>query len=132
MGTLKAFIVRNHIRAESVMVDHNPNMDGSQNMDNYKVTLRRKGRQLTIPFSMGVALCREPSAEDVLDCLASDSSSYENYAGSFEDWCGEFGYDTDSRKAERTYNVCGTQAGKLKRFLGEDLYKELLWDTERL
>jgi hypothetical protein len=130
MVTLKSFIVRNHIKAESVMVDHNPHMDGSQNMDNYKVTLRRKGRKLTIFFSMGPALCREPSAEDVLDCLASDSSSVEN-AQSFEDWASDLGYDTDSRKAERTYNICCTQAGKLKRFLGEDLYKELLWEVER-
>jgi len=130
--TLKSFISRNRIKAESVMVDSNPHMTGygSQNMNHYKVTLRRKGRQLTIFFSMGSALCREPSAEDVLDCMASESSSIENAQG-FEDWASELGYDTDSRQAERIYNTCRTQAGKLKRFLGEDLYKQLLWEVER-
>jgi len=130
--TLKSFISRNRIKAESVMVDSNPHMTGYglQNMNHYKVTLRRKGRQLTVFFSMGPALCREPSAEDVLDCLASESSYVENAQG-FEDWASELGYDTDSRKAERTYNICCTQAGKLKRFLGEDLYKQLLWEVER-
>jgi len=129
MLTLKQFINRNGITCESVMVDSNPHMEGSENMDNYKSTLRFGRHQLTVPFSMGVALCHEPTPEDVLECLASDSASIEN-ARDFDDWCSEFGYDTDSRKAERTYNVCQTQAGKLKRFLGDDLYKTLLWGLE--
>ncbi len=40
-----------------------------------------------------------PTAYDVLVSL----TSYE--VGSFEDFCGEFGYDTDSRKAEKTYKA---------------------------
>ena len=38
-----------------------------------------------------------PTPYDVLACL----TKYEVY--SFEDFCGDYGYDTDSRKAYKTY-----------------------------
>lgn len=42
---------------------------------------------------------KEPTFYDILACL----QKYET--GSFEDFCSEFGYDTDSKKAEKTYNA---------------------------
>ncbi len=77
--------------------------------------------------------CTEPTPPDlasVLDCLASDSSSFDN-ARDFDDWASEYGLDTDSRKAERTYRVTGDQSKRLRHFLGEELYRDLLWHTER-
>jgi len=85
----------------------------------YKVTLRYQGRQLTVPFYMGPANDHEPSAGDVLSCLIMDACSYEN-ATDFEDFCRDFGYDTDSRKAERIYKALEVQAPKVRRFLGDD------------
>jgi len=35
-----------------------------------------------------------------------------------EDWCAEYGYDTDSRKAERTFRAVERQTKALKRMLG--------------
>jgi hypothetical protein len=66
----------------------------------------------------------------VLDSLASDAAGYEN-SPDFGDWCGEYGYDEDSRKAERIFKDVERQSAKLKKFLGDDLYETLLWDTER-
>ncbi len=134
MTTLHAFVERNKIRvADCVMVDENPHMKDTD-MYHYKMTLdaRIDGRrsQLTTFFSVGYGWTREPNAEDLLECLASDAASIEN-ARSFEEWAGEMGYDEDSRKAERTFKICQQQAAKLKRFLGEDQYKALLWSTER-
>jgi len=40
---------------------------------------------------------KRPSAYDLLACLTKSDP------GSFEDFCGEYGYDTDSRKALDTY-----------------------------
>lgn len=40
-----------------------------------------------------------PTAYDVLACL----QKYE--VGTFEDFCGEFGYDTDSKRAEKVYKA---------------------------
>lgn len=128
---MRRFVEENRIRIMVEWADDNPNMEGSENMNNYKCVLKMGRKQLTVPFSMGFGLTREPDAKDVLDCLALDSAGYEN-ARDFEDWCGEYGYDTDSRKAERTYKIIGTQSIKLKKFLGDELYEELLWKTDRL
>lgn len=99
----------------------------------WTVTLRRSGTDITmkVPFGMGSAHTAPPTVEQVLDCVASDSAGYEN-ARTFEEWAGEYGYDTDSRRAERTYRQVKKQAVKLCWFLGEVLYKDLLWETERL
>lgn len=67
----------------------------------------------------------------MLDCLASESASIDNSNG-FDDWCADFGYNTDSRKAERDFQSCQHQALRLKTFLGSSLYAELLYGTERL
>lgn len=85
----------------------------------WKVTLRYRGRQMTVPFYTG-SMCGEVTAADVLHCLISDASSADN---TFEDWCADFGYDSDSRKAERTYKACQRIAVKLNKLLGSDLEK---------
>lgn len=72
-----------------------------------------------------------PTVESVLDCLASDASGYDN-ARDFDDWCGEFGFDTDSRKAEACYRTCAEQAKALRHFLGDIAYEALLFQCERL
>jgi hypothetical protein len=119
MGTtIKAFCAKHRIRCESSMVDSNPNMDDWRGASHYRVTLRAHGRQMSTFFSMGAAHCHEPEAVDVLDCLLSDASSIDNCSG-FDDWAAECGMDTDSRKAERTYNTVMAQTAKLKTFLGE-------------
>lgn len=82
----------------------------------YKVRLTFQGRQLTTRFYQGSAHTDEPSAADVLSCLASDARSGET---SFDEFCSEFGYDSDSRKAEATWKACRAMAPRLARFLGE-------------
>lgn len=46
----------------------------------------------------------------ILSCIASDYYCPET----FEDFCTEFGYDTDSRRAEKTFHACLEQSRKLK------------------
>ena len=131
MQTMKQLVNCEGIRARADLVDSNPNAPDWQDADHWKVVLRnRQNRQLTIYFSMGMGLGgKEPTAAEVLDCLASDASGIEN-ARSFEDWASEYGYDTDSRKAERIYKVSERQTAKLAQFMG-DAYNALLWETER-
>lgn len=76
------------------------------------------------------AVAAPPTASEVLDCLASDASSYDN-TQDFEDWAGDYGYDTDSRKAEHTYRAIAEQAKALRVFVDAD-YDELLYNVERL
>jgi hypothetical protein len=128
--TLAERIAEWGIRMEAEYADSNPNMVDSASMAfHYRCILRRGRKQLTTPFSQGSAHTSPPTTADVLDCLASDAAGYEN-AQSFEDWCGEYGFDTDSRKAERTYNTVKRQADKLRTFMGDD-YEALLYHTER-
>lgn len=64
-----------------------------------------------------------PHVADVAHSLVLDSDviSY----GSFEEWAREFGYDEDSRKAERTYQACMAIALKLRQILGDELIAKL-------
>lgn len=92
---------------------------------------RQEKRELSIQFSQGSAHKKQPAVEDVLNCCAADSAGYEN-VDCFEDWAAEYGYDTDSRKAENIYKTVATESAKLKNFLGQELYDELLWNVEQL
>lgn len=58
-----------------------------------------------------------PDFADVLHSLVSDSDVIDY--GTFEEWAGELGYDTDSRAAEKTYQACLAIALKLRNALGE-------------
>lgn len=57
-----------------------------------------------------------PSAADVLASLLSDAQCAE---GTFENFCSNLGYDTDSRKALDTYLACQATGTEMRRFLGE-------------
>jgi hypothetical protein len=148
--TIDQFVTSNRITITCNRVDRNPNMEDSHRMDNWKCLLVRtfetetlytdktgesKPRtytaRMTVHFSKGFGLKgAEPTAAEVLDCLASDAAGIEN-ARSFEDWCSEYGYDTDSRRAEKTFKTCEHQASRLKTFLGDELFETLLWKLER-
>ena len=84
-----------------------------QHADNWRVTLRRKGRRMSVDFYCG-SLVVTPSAEDVLSCLCLDA----NCGKSFEDFCGEFGYSPDSLQALKTFKACQGIARRLHKFLG--------------
>lgn len=65
---------------------------------------------------------KQPSLTDVIWSLSLDSDVL-NY-GSFEDWASEFGYDADSRQAEKIYNECMKIALKFKQlFTGAEIEK---------
>lgn len=148
--SIEQFLSDNRITMTAERVDRNPNMPDSNGMDHWKCVFTRHfttdalytnmttgesrprtyTARMTTYFSMGYGhKGKEPGAADVLDCLASDSSSVSD---SLEDWCSNYGYDTDSRKAERTYKACVHAASRLKTFLGDAAYETLVYNTERL
>jgi hypothetical protein len=125
----KNFAQEHGIHADVEHVDSNPNMeDARDGAHHYKVTLRRGKARLTVPFTMGAAHTKPPTAIEVLGCLASDAQTMVN-CQDFEEWAGELGFDKDSRKSEKTYNACLRQTEKLKKFLGEELFQSLLKDS---
>ena len=60
---------------------------------------------------------------DAFRCFCEDAvcGSY-----SFEDFCADFGYDTDSRKAEKTWKTCKRSLDKFLNLTGYSL--DMLYD----
>lgn len=54
----------------------------------------------------------KPHSADLLHCLITDFSACDY---SFANWCNEFSYDTDSRKALETFLACQESGQKLNR-----------------
>lgn len=55
---------------------------------------------------------KAPKLDDVLHSLIMDSEAMNI---SFDEWCDNFGYDTDSRGALKTYLACQENGLKLRR-----------------
>lgn len=64
-----------------------------------------------------------PSLADVMQSLLLDGNVID--AGSFEDWCNEYGYDADSIKARGMYDDCLQIALKLRGAFGDKTMREL-------
>lgn len=131
MASIAEFIDRAGVSMTCKRVDRNPNMPDAD-MNHYLCVLQRGQRgvdyaQMRVYFSMGVAHKKPPTVANVLDCLASDASCANE---TFEQWCAEFGYDADSRSAERTYNAVRKQTASLRAFLGSDT-DALIYETDR-
>lgn len=132
--TIQAFIAAEQLEMTVSRTARNPHMI-EQMPRNFDCTIRQVGRgnpqSMRVHFSQGAAHTKAPTLAEVLSCLASDASGIEN-ACSFEDWAGDYGYDADSRKAEKTYHICQEQAEDLRNLLGHDAYETLLYHTEWL
>ena len=131
--TVKQFRQKHHIGfAAPSQEDCNPNMPDWQDADHWRCRFKRDGHSMTVHYSQGYGHeTRAPEGNDVLDCIASDACTVEN-ALTFEDFCDELGYDTNSRRAERTHKFCLATRKRLLQFLGQDAYDELLYNVERL
>lgn len=98
--------------------------DDKESRDIFRFTFRR-GRK-TFSGKFGQSLNKSggetpipPTAYDVLTCL----TKYD--PGTFEEFCSDFGYDTDSRRAERTYKAVVAEWRKVEAFWTEDERKRL-------
>lgn len=130
--TIHEYIAAQRITMTAEPAEDNPNMDRNSrdNMDHWTCRFRMGRKRLTVPFSMGVGLNgKTPEAAEVLNCLASDANSADEL---FETWANEYGYDTDSREAERTFNAVRRSTKKLRAFLGSMAAFDSLVGCERL
>jgi hypothetical protein len=132
--TMEEFIALADLGFCAKPADSNPNLESEQPMDHWLCTLSRpkgnQGRRMTVTFSMGEGHGgKAPELAQVLSSLALDASGDES-ANTFQHWCDEFGFDADSRRAHRTFLAAARQTKALKRFLGEELYRKLLWETD--
>lgn len=100
------FLTNNHIEFSSKFIGHDTHFeDDKEERDRFKCTFVKRNHPITkleIKFGQSIQSStgdgrRKPSAYDVLTCLTKGDP------GTFSDFCSEYGYDEDSRKAEKTY-----------------------------
>lgn len=65
----------------------------------------------------------QPTAASVLYCVLSDAEAIDY--PTFEEWAGTYGYDVDSRSAEKIYRACVESGLKLRRIFGDAGIAEL-------
>lgn len=125
---LERLVRRERIRITAELTDHNPDIiDPTPGSTHWRVTLRRidgalSSPPITLHYSQGPAIAGEPTAADVLYCMLSDAQSVADRT--FEEWAGDMGWDSDSRKAERAYLACQGERVQLARLLPDALYRE--------
>lgn len=99
--------------------------DRQENWNNHIITVKNitTGKRTSFEFWASIMHPEIQTEDDLLnafECFVSDALSGEN---SFEDFCNEYGYDTDSRSAERTHKACVKSNQKLKGIYAGDLYE---------
>lgn len=90
---------------------------------NPSVRFKDEGVRAKIAAKLAKQQGVRPELDSVVHSLLMDGEAFFN-AQSFEDWAGDFGYDSDSRKAEAIYRACDSIGRKLsahipKTVLGE-------------
>jgi len=108
-------------------LDYGRQNDWQRQANGYRCTLRYRGRRYSFDFWQGVGVAGDPTAEGCLDCLLSDAQAGGQ---TFEEFCAEFGYDPDSRRAEATWKACRRTAAGMKRLLGDDFEAFLSADRD--
>lgn len=88
----------------------------------FNMRLKRNGETYKLKFGQSINEGNTPP--DMYSVLASIT---KQDVGSFEDFCSDFGYDTDSRSAEKTYKAVCKEYGYVKL-----LFNDLLEDEEFL
>lgn len=105
----------------------------SEKHNHFKIKIERGRRSFTVDFYDGIMNTEKykpeangffplrgyPSAYDIISCL----QKYD--CGTFSDFCAEYGYNDDSRKAEQIYNACKEEFSNLQRLFTDEEIEEL-------
>jgi hypothetical protein len=96
---------------------------GQQSVDEREAEIKscEIGRSVKSGFMPGASL-KPPTLTDVLSSLLLDGTADSM---SFEDWAANFGYDADSRTAEKTFDECAAIGKALRLGLGAELVEQL-------
>lgn len=102
-------------KAEIHVTDHRREMDA------WYCHLEYDGRQIKVPFFMGIGHeGKPPNLFVVLDSCFGDA--YANDI-SYSEWCWEFGYEEWNPKHLKTYEACAEGGRQLRFLFGEDYEK---------
>ena len=85
----------------------------------FNCTLSRNGKRYTFNFGQSIAAeDTPPTMYDILTCLTKHNPE------TFEDFCSEYGYNTDSINAQKTYKAVQREFNGVNR-LFSDILEEL-------
>jgi hypothetical protein len=98
--------------------------DDKECRDIFNITFSRNGKKFSLRFGQSLndstgAGTNKPTEYDVLSCI----QKYD--VGSFQDFCYEFGYDIDSRTAEKTYKAVLKEYDKVSCFFTDSEIEQL-------
>ena len=102
---------------------------GKWDCNRWRVTVKNtdNGKSTWFYYYTGTAhsgLVNDREMIEALDCFINDA---RNGLDTFEDFCGEYGYDYDSRRAQKIWFACKEAWSKFER-IGvdfEDLYESV-------
>lgn len=107
-----------------------PSWDESRKCNHFIVTLKQGKKKVSFDFfdssnnyQKGVTTL---DAYSVLTCCSSEI----NCPDTFEDFCSEFGYDQDSRKAEKTFRALKKFSDKLNKFFDTEEMRDDLSEIQ--
>jgi len=113
---LAANTMKIRIKREWLKYDYHFAGDKSQRHI-FKIKLSRNNKSFSFKFGQSIKdYAKEPTIYQILSCLQKCG------VGTFENFCGDFGYDEDSRKAEKIYkSVCREFLNMQKLFNEKEL-----------
>ena len=118
---------KNFIISES-FIGGKPSSWDLNNENYHKVTIKNteNGKKTSFDFWCSIVQPTFKKEYDLLNafyCFLSDAISGTM---SFEDFCSEFGYDIDSRRAEKTWKACKKSFNKFWNLTGYSL--DMMYD----
>lgn len=115
------FLKKHGIKFSGKYIDHAKHFEDDKDYrDIWLLTLRRNGKQVSFRFGQSINNTGEmPTSYDLLACLTKCDPE------SFEWFCSNYGYDTDSRKAKRTYKEVMKEWEKVNSFFTSTELEEL-------
>lgn len=140
--TYAQFCTQHGIQIVATRTLRNPHMAEAKNappMDHWHVLLTcavpmhgtdyRALRSMKLHFSKGSAhKGAQPTAAEVLESLALDAQTFgpECSGVTFDEWCGEYGFSSDSISALKAYQAAQSQSRRLRELVGPELFARLL------
>lgn len=110
-----AFAEKTGTKLTVLYYEYKPMWSEKQSRYVFKCRLTRGRKSYTFEFGQSIANgSQEPTMYDVLACMSKPCG-----IDTFEDFCDEFGYDYDSRRAERTWKGYQKGVAAMERLFGD-------------
>lgn len=110
-----AYLIANEIGLKMQILSSEYKLHFEQQRYVFKIKLIKGGKQYAFEFGQSISEgSNEPTLYSVLACLTKYDPE------TFEDFCANYGYDNDSRKAEKIYKEVVKEFNNMQRLFTSD------------